>query len=286
MKSLIIPVLCVLALQQLSCNGPGNSTTSTPLKISDQGVNIAYTDTGKSDTALLFVHGWGINKSYWKNQVDHFSKNYRVVAIDLPGFGESGKNRSTWTTESYGRDIDSVISQLHLKKVILIGHSMAGDIVLQAAGNSAVIGFVGVDNFKNVAYTPTAKDKKDEAEAMVQMKKHFKSYASEYFNQALFYTTTADSIKKRILNDIVHDDSLTATAAIFGGDDFNEMQKLKEVKKKLNLINSDYTPTDTAALVKEHIPYQLYFVHATGHFPMVEKPGEFNAALEKIIAKL
>ena len=163
MKSLYSVAICVFALLQFSCNQ--NQTKNTPVKISDQGVNIAYSDTNKGDTTLLFVHGWGINRGYWSNQVSFFDKKYRVVAIDLPGFGESGKNRTVWNTEAYGKDIDSVISQLKLKNVVLIGHSMAGDIVLQAAANPQVIAFVGVDNFKNVGYIPTAKDKKDEADA-------------------------------------------------------------------------------------------------------------------------
>ncbi|MDB5133729.1 MAG: hypothetical protein JWP37_332 [Mucilaginibacter sp.] len=150
MKSFALFKLCILMLLLFSCNGNHSDFTTKPVKISDQGVNIAYTDSGKGDTTLLFVHGWGLNKGYWTNQVNVFSKKYRVVTIDLPGFGESGKNRTVWNTEAYGRDIDTVISQLHLKNVILAGHSMAGDIVLQAAVNAPnqVIGLVGVDNFK------------------------------------------------------------------------------------------------------------------------------------------
>jgi len=101
----------------LSCNSPSKNTRSNAkIAIHDNGVNIAYTDTGKNDTTLLFVHGWCINKSYWADQAAYFGKKYRVVAIDLPGFGESGKNRNQWNTAAFSHDVDSVIKRLDLKR--------------------------------------------------------------------------------------------------------------------------------------------------------------------------
>src|SRR5882762_3597848 len=158
MKFTFIALLFIITAIQISCS---QKSANQHKKISDQGVNIAYTDTGKGDTTLFFVHGWCINRGYWYNQVNYFSKKYRVVTIDLPGFGQSGKNRTAWTPETYGLDVDSVIAQLNLKNVILVGHSMAGDIVLQAAVNAPdrVIGLVGIDNFKGVnSSVPTKKD--------------------------------------------------------------------------------------------------------------------------------
>ena len=66
------------------------------IKIENQGVNIVYDDAKIGETVLLFIHGFGIDKSYWTNQTAFFSKKYRVVVLDLPGFGQSGKNRNSW----------------------------------------------------------------------------------------------------------------------------------------------------------------------------------------------
>ncbi|WP_426667287.1 alpha/beta fold hydrolase [Mucilaginibacter sp. McL0603] len=164
---------------------------------------------------------------------------------------------------------------------------MAGDIVLQAAINAPndVIGLVGVDNFKNVGHVETQQEKKEYTVAINEMKHHFKSFATQWFNQNLFYKTTADSIKTRILNDIAKADSIIATACI-EDDNFDEAKKLIASKKKLYLINSDYTPTDTTGFKANHIPYKVFYIHATGHFPMVEKPKEFNTALSDILTKL
>ncbi|UOE51417.1 alpha/beta hydrolase [Mucilaginibacter sp. SMC90] len=257
-------------------------------KISNHGVNISYTDTGKGDTALLFVHGWCINKTYFSEQVKHFGNKYRVVTMDLPGYGQSGKNRNSWTVNDFAGDVTTVINALNLKNVILIGHSMAGEIIVQAKLNAPqqVIGLIGIDNFKGFDGKPeTAKSKADYAAAIAMLKKHFKAMATAYFNQDLFYKTTDTAIRKRILNDVLNADSSIAIASM-EDNSFNTTAKLKASKIKLHLINSDYTPNDTIGFIKAGIPYQLLQIHATGHFPMIEKPTEFNQLLQQAINQI
>ncbi|MDP9078483.1 MAG: alpha/beta hydrolase [Bacteroidota bacterium] len=285
MKPFTFVAFFVIAAVQISCS---QKSQNQHKKISDQGVNIAYTDTGKGDTTLLLVHGWCLNRSYWANQVSYFSKRYRVVTIDLPGFGQSGKKRTVWTPETYGRDVDSVIAQLNLKNVILVGHSMAGDIVLQAAVNAPgkVIGLIGVDNFKGVnSVVPTKKDSAEYDQVISQLKHNFQKVATDYFNQDLFSKTTPDSIKTRILADVAKADTTIATACMMMND-FSEVKQLIASKKKLYLINSDVTLTISTGLRANKIPYQVKFIHGVGHFPMVETPQEFNKDLEEIIKSI
>ncbi|MDB4925118.1 alpha/beta hydrolase [Mucilaginibacter sp.] len=292
MKSLF----CLLAIIILSCSifscrnsKPINlQKTDTVAALHNNGINIAFSDTSVADTTLLFVHGWAINRSYWSNQVSYFKNRYRIVTIDLPGFGQSGGNRDKWGTREYSNDVDSVINQLQLKKVILIGHSMAGEIVLQAAIDNPykVIGIVGVDNFKNVGVQQTEKDKKEFTDAIGQMRKNFKGVATQWFNQQLFSKTTSPEIKKRILNDVTHTDSTIATSTLEQGNDFDDLAKLQQYKQKLYLINSDVTPTGTKNMDAKKIPYQVFYTHGTGHFAMVETPVEFNKDLDRVIADI
>jgi len=283
-----VAAISLMALALFSCRQkPAQQTKAKPIAITNNGVNIAYSDTGKGDTTLLFVHGWAINRSYWTNQVAYFKNKYRVITIDMPGFGESGKNRKDWSTIAYGRDIDSVLAKLDLKKVVLIGHSMAGDIVLQAAADNPgrVIGLVGVDNFKGVGIEPTAADIVNFKKAIGEMKHHFQKIAVQYFNEDLFSKTTPDSIKKRILADVAKVDTTVAVASM-EDQDFKEVPALKKANKKLYLISSDVTPTDTTELVKQKLPYNIQYIHGVGHYPMVETPKEFNADLERVLKQL
>jgi len=273
-----------------ACNSPQPaSTPAAPqnIGVEDQGVNIAYTDTGKGDTTLLFVHGWCINKGYWSEQSAFFSPRYRVVTVDLPGFGQSGKNRTIWTTEVFGKDLDSLMQQLNLHNVILVGHSMAGHIALQAAVNAPgrVIGLVGVDNFKNVGQTQTPQEKTQMVKVLDMMQHNFRQLTAQYVSQSLFYKTTADSVRKRVLNDVASADSIIAVACL-QPDDFNEVRELTRAKMKLNIISSDVKPTDTTGFKANHLPFQVWYIHATGHYPMIEKPAAFDSLLQQAIVRL
>jgi sigma-B regulation protein RsbQ len=121
--------------------------------IERENVAIAYNEAGSGDITLLFVHGAFIDMSYWSAQVEYFKDHYRVITVDLPGHGASGNNRSVWSTEEYGKDIYALINMLGLKNVVLIGHSMGGDVILEAAVRcpDSVIGFSCKDECRQIS---------------------------------------------------------------------------------------------------------------------------------------
>jgi pimeloyl-ACP methyl ester carboxylesterase len=116
----------------------------------DNGSKIGYYEAGNGSWVILFIHGWGINASYWQKQLGHFSAEYNVCAIDLPGFGKSVAKRKDFTLTEYANDISQFIVQKGYAHVILVCHSMAGSIMLQPPlmFNRAIRGFIGVDIFK------------------------------------------------------------------------------------------------------------------------------------------
>jgi len=288
MKTFINILSIALSATFFSCGSPGTepkASSKEKIQIAHEGVNIAYDDMGTGDTTLLFIHGWGINKTYWSNQDSFFSKSYRVVAVDLPGFGTSGKNRKSWSVEDYGKDLTAVLTSLDLKNVVLIGHSMSGAIALETAltNPTRVIGVVGIDNFKNFGYIETDASKKETANIYKAVRANFKATITEYVSQALFAPSTDSAIKKRVLDDILSSDTIIAVNCMEQGDQYPLNAKLSALKLPLNLINSSLTPTDTAAFKKGNIKYNLYDIGAVGHYPMLEKPQAFNDLLQRAI---
>jgi pimeloyl-ACP methyl ester carboxylesterase len=279
--------ICTIALLlQFSCHpsGPGTTKATTEkIQITDQGVNIAYDDTQQGDTTLLFVHGWCIDKSYWKNQTDFFRSRYRVVSIDLPGFGASGKNRDNWSVEAYGKDLSAVIQQLNLKHIVLIGHSMSGQIIVETAlqNKDRVIGLVGVDNFKSVGDGKAPAVDTAAISFYNAARKNYKEVVLPYASEYLFLPSTDSVVKQRVLQDIANADPVISINCLEQGDSYPGLTNLAALKKRIYLINSDATPTDTAGLIKKGIPNTLLPIHASGHYPMMEKPAEFNDQLER-----
>src|SRR5215510_14051159 len=120
----------------------------------DDGLDVVCDVRGKGDTALVFLHGWCGDREYWKNQVDVFAPDYRVVALDQAGHGESGKDRAAWTVNSLAGDVEAVVKALGLKRVILVGHSMGGPVALLAAKRmpGTVAAVIGVDTLQNAEF--------------------------------------------------------------------------------------------------------------------------------------
>lgn len=256
-------------------------------KIENQGVNIDFIDSGIGDTTLLFVHGWCINKTYWTSQVDYFKRKYRIVTMDLAGHGNSGTNRTMWTVEEFGNDVLAVILKLDLKNIILIGHSMSGDIILEAAINTPerVIGFIGIDNFTDVG-----KDLGKQA----GINRYFKSLRSDFkkvggnYVTSLFYNRTGSEDRARVINDFENTNPLIAIESLEQNVNYSgkESMRLKGLGKKVYLINSDKNPVNRKGFESNGIAYEVQIINGTGHYPMIEKPIEFNSLLEMSIGRI
>ena len=98
---------------------------------------------------MVFVHGYSCSSEYWWPQLEYFSKDHTVIAVDIAGHGKSGANRQEYSMDAFGNDVTSVIEHLDLEEVVLIGHSMGGPVIVKAANNLGVKTrlIVGVDTF-------------------------------------------------------------------------------------------------------------------------------------------
>src|SRR5262245_57460546 len=82
-----------------------------PAVPSADGVPIAYEVHGQGP-ALVLVHGWSCDRSYWKEQIEYLSPQYQLVLIDLAGHGESGLGRKDYTMAAFGADVAAVVDSL------------------------------------------------------------------------------------------------------------------------------------------------------------------------------
>ncbi|MCB0587905.1 MAG: alpha/beta hydrolase [Phaeodactylibacter sp.] len=93
--------------------------------ISYQDKKIAYQSEGKG-TAVVLVHGFCEDSNIWEDfRADLLEENYRVIRIDLPGFGRS-EVVAPITIEQMAEAVHAVLLKLNIKKVVFIGHSMGG----------------------------------------------------------------------------------------------------------------------------------------------------------------
>jgi pimeloyl-ACP methyl ester carboxylesterase len=246
-----------------------------------------YDLTGKGDTTLVFAHGLAINKSYWDEQIDSFKDKYTILTFDLPGHGSSNIKRSKWDIHDYADDIVGLSKSLHLNKIILIGHSMSGNVNLLAYEKlkDQVVGFIGVDNFQQLG-EPMSADKKKEMDSLVNdFRAHYKRNAAEYV-KSLFSPMTDSVVRKRVTDDFVNSDSLMVTQLLSTIVDNSQYEKsqLKGLTVPLILIDSDMFPINETSLEENcGAGVKTWIIQGTGHFPMIERPAEFNSALAEAL---
>jgi len=279
--------LLLVGLICFSCNKSSPKTTTSSIVVSGN-MNMAYQSCGTGDTTLLFIHGWCINKEYWLPQFDHFCNRYTLVAPDLPGFGQSGKNRTDWSFETYAQDIKNLIEQLKLKNVILIGHSMSGDLVLKTDVTypDNIIGLIGIDNLHEPG-KPMDSIQQAQTDIFFQaMLSNYQSTVEKEMSPYLFQPSTPDSIQQRVKKDILQTDpviSVEVSRAQVSASQ-QEQELMRQLHHPLCLVNSDAFPTKLDSL-NHYCAHgaKLYLIPGSGHYPMVEQPLAFNTALQRAI---
>lgn len=87
---------------------------------------------------MVLLHGWGQNIEMMRPIGDRFQKDYRIIIVDLPGYGDSEEPKYSWTVRDYCDAIYELLNKLKVKNPIMIGHSFGGKISLMYAGSSKV----------------------------------------------------------------------------------------------------------------------------------------------------
>jgi pimeloyl-ACP methyl ester carboxylesterase len=96
------------------------------------GVRIHYQEKG-TGTPLVLIHGYTSLTYTWKDVFEPLSKSYRVIAVDLKGFGFSGKPDGDYTRRAQAVLVAHLLDHLHIEKAWLCGNSMGGEVALNVA---------------------------------------------------------------------------------------------------------------------------------------------------------
>jgi pimeloyl-ACP methyl ester carboxylesterase len=253
--------------------------------VSRDSERIAYHVYGNGGTSLIFIHGWSCDSRYWKNQTLVFSKDYQVITIDIAGHGHSSSNRIDYTMISFAEDIKAVIEKEKINKAILIGHSMGGGIIAQAARlmPEKIIALIGVDTYQNV-------DEIFPREALDGMIEPFKNNfvdAAKGFVTPMFLKETDKNLVTWIIEDMSSAPKEIAISALQNYLGQYTTGAASQVFDDINIpivsINATLWPTNPEANRKHMKNYKLYYIEETGHFPMLEKPEKFNMLLMQAI---
>jgi pimeloyl-ACP methyl ester carboxylesterase len=266
----------------------GCATEQENLATSADGVTISFDVVGEGDPALIFVHGWTNNKSIWDAQADHFSDRYKVVTIDLLGFGESGNNRQNWSIKAYAGDVAAVIDRLELGQVIVVGFSLGAPIAVETASviPETVKGVVLVDGLHDVEVT-------------------FPPPVFAFMDSVMMDLVLNPTMEKMVGGGFIKKDPEATYARVLamleGGPttgwreslhgymewhNEGKISTLERLQTPILAINNDAQPTNEEAFQKYVPSFHARIIADVGHVVMWDATDEFNQLLEESILEL
>lgn len=252
--------------------------------LSRDGVEIAYTDRGSGGTALVFIHGGLADRAFWAPQIASLSATCRVVAPDLAGHGESGRGRGVWTIAAFAEDVRAVVEALGLRRMVLVGNSLGGAVALEVARllPGRVLGVIGVDTLHD------GTQKVNSAEAhrrAVAFREDFVGTCRAMVD-ALFHRGTHEELRAWAEGRMCAMDPEIVARIMEGLAGYDSATAFRAARVPIRAINGDLWPTH-AHLNRTVTPdFQAVIMTGAGHYPMLERPAEFNDLLLEIVAGL
>jgi pimeloyl-ACP methyl ester carboxylesterase len=249
-------------------------------------VRVHYKSIGKGNTALVFIHGWACDMSFWREQVPAFDGKIRMILVDLPGHGQSDKPEAEYTMGFFARAVHAVLKDAKVHDAVLVGHSMGTPVIRQYLRlyPDSVKALVSVDGaFRPYTLDPariqtfveplTQPDYRDAIGKMVD---------------GMFHADSPEELRaqvKAVMQNVPQYVAVSAfrnmfTPSIWAVDPITV--PLLAVYARSPLWTEDYQ----AFLRKLSPGCDIQFMDGVGHFLMLERPADFNERLTSFLVRL
>jgi proline-specific peptidase len=256
---------------------------------------------------LVFVHGHSGNWQNWLENIPHFARTHRVVAMDLPGFGYSQMPAEEISIEAYARVLDELLGKLDIESAPIVGNSMGGFVAAQlcvshpervsgvvlvsAAGLSTKYMGLSSEFFRRKSVAAFARATNayaavPEARAQTLVKRARLRHA--ILQMVLRHP---DRIPAAMCVEMIRGSGRPAapdaTQALMG---YDFRDKVKETRCPTLIIwgeDDRVVPVDSADAYENAIPHARKVIFPdTGHVAMIERPKAFNALLDEFLSSL
>jgi pimeloyl-ACP methyl ester carboxylesterase len=267
------------------------------IQVRDTRVN--YCEMGEGGKPIVFVHGLGGCWQNWLENIPHFSRTHRVIALDLPGFGASPMPTWEISISDYGRLLDAFCRELNLHECVLVGNSMGGFI----AAETAIAQPEWVDRLVLVsaAGISSVRVRREPAEAMARMAAaaaplFFRLREAGLRRWRLRYAVFRNvfhaphRIRPELLWEFANGAMdapafVPALGALLGYDIHERLERVRVPTLIVWGRDDRVIPSADALEYERHLSdSRLVVFGRCGHVPMAERPVRFNRLLEQFIA--
>ncbi|MFF2446527.1 alpha/beta fold hydrolase [Neobacillus sp. NPDC058068] len=252
-----------------------------------QNITMSYRDEGDGKPIVL-LHGFCGSQKYWEKVIPELSKDYRVIAPDLPGHGNSTITNEKHSIEEMSDIINQLLNKLEIKEVAMFGHSLGGYITLAFAEKFSN----RLNRFSLIHSTafPDSEEAKKGREANIEKVTHQGMHSLvDGLVPKLF---SSDNLKK-LVDDVKVTQDIGYLTSLEGA--IGALKAMKDRPDRNSVLEKTTLPVLLLAGEKDQIiPYEKTFsvtkenikhslLKNTGHMSMYEAPDQFISEMKSFL---
>ena len=276
--------IMLLAIQSAAKNpSVGQSGTFT----SSDGVRLHYLQAGQEGHSILFVPGWTMPAWIWEHQIAHFSRHYRVVALDPRSHGDSERVTEGHYPNRLARDIRELAQHLELPPTVLVGWSMGALQVLTAVeqfGTGWLSAVVLVDEV--LGYPPNAWiDSRRRGKGRLELQADRKS-VTDRFVRGMYERPQPEDYLRRIMAASLRtptDTAVTLGASFAAVGDWRRI--LPGIDRPLLFVVTEPQRKQAEGVLSDVPSARVEVFERAGHALFVDEPDRFNRLLEEFLVQ-
>jgi pimeloyl-ACP methyl ester carboxylesterase len=268
--------------------------TGNKLTITVNNLTVSYIDEGPANSpTIIFIHGFPLNKMMWEKQIEILKENYRVIAYDIRGHGNTDAGNDNFSIGLFVNDLLSLMDALKIDKTMLCGLSMGGYIALNAIENyTERFNALLLCDTNCAADTPEAIEKRMKTIEIIK-EKGLEHYAEESLKNLFAPISFSKHIEEiAIVRQLIMKTSKqslynTLHALAERTETCTRVNKLK--LPVLILVGKEdvLTPPDVALMMHEKIKGStIHIIDHAGHLSNMENSIEFNNQLSGFLSKI
>jgi 3-oxoadipate enol-lactonase len=261
------------------------------ISVGDRELNVVEAGQGPP---LFLVHGLGLSAAWWDDQIRHFAAKWRVLALDLPGFGDSSPAPyPAAAVDAVVDDLEGCRRRLGLERVFAMGHSLGGMVLLKyaatfpdalqamvLAGTSARF---ASDTGRKMLEARIAVLEREGVAGMIA--KTFDYTAASHFAPGFVerHPDVLDRVRRQF-EKVDADAYVRLSRSIMKFDVVDQLGRIRCPTLIMVGEHDNRCPIDDAVLLNTRIgPSWLKIMPDAGHSPMVEAPEAFNHTAERFL---
>lgn len=261
----------------------GNPMPSTAvIEKGDIGVDLEH-----KYPSILFVPGWTMPGWIWQKQIDYFSKDYRVVAMDPRSQGESSQTSDGLYPAARARDIKAVVDQLHLAPVLIVSWSMAVVETMAYIDQFGTKDFAGLVLVDNDAGGRAPSDADQDFGLLKGILEDRQTSADQFIRKLNFHKPQPEDYLQKLIQASLRVPTNTAVALLVGYFVSDYRSILPKIDKPTVICAAKSPYMKPIVEMQSQIKgSQLEIFEGDGHALFVDDADKFNALVEDLLLEL